>query len=128
MFYDSICLWTFGLFSVVMLSTSVRLVNFEWNYNSWHFLVWFISLSIPSRGGSRIPRRRRRQPCRRGRQPYRRGHQHTNLPDFSKNCMKLRKFGPRAPLWIHHCPLFSKLLDFLCFAFIWDHFSTLYCV
>ena len=30
------------------------------------------------RGGSRISRRR--------------GHQHTNLPDFPKNCMKLRKF------------------------------------
>ena len=38
-----------------------------------------------TRGGSSIPRRR-------GRQPFRRGHQHTKLPDFPKNCMKLRKF------------------------------------
>ena len=37
----------------------------------------------------------------------RRGCQHTNLPDFSKNCMKLRKFlsggDATAPPWIRHC-------------------------
>ena len=22
------------------------------------------------------------------------GHQHTNLPNFNKNCMKLKEFGP----------------------------------
>ena len=34
------------------------------------------------------------------------GHQHTNLPDFPKNCMKLRKVWsvvePGAPPWIHN--------------------------
>ena len=38
-----------------------------------------------TRAGSRIPHRR-------GRQPVGGGGQHTNLPDFPKNCMKLRKF------------------------------------
>ena len=38
-----------------------------------------------NRGGYRILRRR-------GRQPSGGGRQHTNLPDFPKNCMKLRKF------------------------------------
>ena len=38
------------------------------------------------RGGSRIPHRR-------GRQPSGRGRQHTNLPDFPRNYMKLRIFG-----------------------------------
>ena len=37
------------------------------------------------RGGYRILRRR-------GRNPPGMGRQHTNLPDFPKNCMKLRKF------------------------------------
>ena len=37
-----------------------------------------------------------------------RGHQHTNLPDFPKNCMKLRKFWSvggwrRGATWIRHC-------------------------
>ena len=54
-----------------------------------------------SRGGSRISRRR-------GRQPFGGGRQHTNLPDFPKNCMKLRTFwsvggAPGAPPWIRHC-------------------------
>ena len=46
-------------------------------------------------GGSRIsPRRGRQLPG---------GHQHTILPNFPKNCMKLKEFGPpggilRAPL------------------------------
>ena len=34
------------------------------------------------------------------------GRQHTNLPDFPKNCMKLRKFwsgGGGGRPWIHHC-------------------------
>ena len=39
----------------------------------------------PCRDGSRIPRRR-------GRQPSGRGCQHTILPNFPKNCMKMRKF------------------------------------
>ena len=53
------------------------------------------------RGRSRIPRRR-------GAHPPGGGRQHTNLPDWSKNCMKLRKFfvwrGARAvaPPWIRH--------------------------
>ena len=43
-FYDSISLcwtifWTFRHFSVVMLSATVRLINFDCSYNSWHFLV-----------------------------------------------------------------------------------------
>ena len=44
------------------------------------------------RGGYRIPGRSGCQPLG--------GYQHTNLPDFPKNCMKLRKFwsvGGRAP-------------------------------
>ena len=40
----------------------------------------------PCRGGSTIHRRRGCQSSRRE------GRQHTNLPDFPKNCMKLRKF------------------------------------
>ena len=46
-FYDSISLcwitfWTFGHFSVVMLSTSVRLVSFDCNYNWRYFFVWWL--------------------------------------------------------------------------------------
>ena len=52
------------------------------------------------RGGSRIPRRRGRQPSR--------GRQHMILPNFVKNCMKLRKFwavgggGRDTPALIRH--------------------------
>ena len=42
-------------------------------------------LIIATRGGSRIPRRRERQPSGGGRQ-------HTKLPNFPKNCMKVRNF------------------------------------
>ena len=44
-------------------------------------LMWKIS------GGSRISPRR-------GRQLPRGGRQHTILPNFPKNCMKLKEFGP----------------------------------
>ena len=50
------------------------------------------------RGGYRILRRRGHQPSR--------GRQHTNLPDFPKNCMKLRNFwsAGRDACW-RHSPL-----------------------
>ena len=43
---------------------------------------------IHNSGGSRIP-------LRRGRQLPRGGRQHTILPYFPKNCMKLKEFGPQ---------------------------------
>ena len=43
-------------------------------------------ISAYYRGGSRIPRRRGRQSSG--------GRQHTILPNFPKNCMKLKEFGP----------------------------------
>ena len=46
----------------------------------------FAVMSLTS-GGSRIS-------SRRGRQLSRGGRQHTILPNFAKNCMKLKEFGP----------------------------------
>ena len=50
-----------------------------------------VTTTLCNTGGSRIPRRRGRQQSG--------GHQHTKLPIFPKNCMKLRKFltAERAP-------------------------------
>ena len=53
-------------------------------------LVFEVGMDITSSGGSRIsPRRGRQLPGGRG------GRQHTILPKFPKNCMKLKEFGPR---------------------------------
>ena len=64
------------------------------------------------RDGYRIPRRRGRQPLG--------GRQHTNLPDFPKNCMKLRKFwsveGAPPPLWIGHWS--SQWNDWVCLLWV----------
>ena len=62
-------------------------------FHKWDRSIVFNSES-ESRGGSRIPRRR-------GRQPSGGGHQHMILPNFVKNCMKLRKLWPPPPQ-IHH--------------------------
>ena len=49
--------------------------------------LWSVSISVVISGGSRIS-------SRRGRQLPRGGRQHTILPNFPKNCMKLKEFGP----------------------------------
>ena len=62
--------------------------------------------SILHSGGSRISTRRGRQ--------LPGGHQQTILPNFPKNCMKLKEFGPPDPL---DPPLFqnssSQIISFL---------------
>ena len=45
-----------------------------------------MAIWILTSGGSRISPRKGRQ--------LRGGHQHTNLPNFARNCMKLKEFGP----------------------------------
>ena len=60
------------------------------------FILQFISASS---GGSRIsPRRGRQLPG---------GRQHVILPIFSKNCMKLKEFGPRGGRCVPRAPLRS---------------------
>ena len=63
---------------------SLRVNNF---INSQFRLIIYYS---PSSGGSRISPRW-------GRQPSGVGHQHRILPNFPKNCMKLKEFGARGP-------------------------------
>ena len=56
----------------------------------WNTLQWWIQ-DFPKEGA-----------------PTPRGRQHTILPKFPKNCMKLKEFGPRGT-WGTRTPLGSKL-------------------
>ena len=80
----------------------------------WRQLVADRRITIRYRGRSMISRRRRCQPSK--------GRQHTNLPKFLENCMKLRKFGnggPNAPL-----PLGAQILSILCS--FWENLAKSY--
>ena len=77
----------FTSFFVIFLNMNICQLKAHCSAANWSLLI---SNHASYSGGSRISPRL-------GRQPYG-GRQNTILPNFSKNCMKLKEFGPQGGL------------------------------